>query len=228
MFFLFGVIIIFLAQGWVCVVGIVGLRRLNTLSPPLRYLLLYILAAVVIDIAKDVMSFYKIHTLWLSQCFSIIELFLFVIVFCLWGMSKKQTALLWWAYAAYLVVWIIGKFTFEPLTASDVYSGAVSQIIQISFGSWLLMAVLKDDSVVWRRDPRFWVILGIVLYASATFFLFGLFNEMLKISLEVMRTLWLMNSLFIIVQHYFFLRAFLCKSEPAREAGNGSVVETAM
>jgi hypothetical protein len=224
--FLFGIVSILITQVIVCVVGIAGLYRFKVLSPPLRYLLLYIWMEVIIDIVKDVMSFHKIHTLWLSQCFSVIELLLFVSVFCLWGINKQQTTLLWWAYAVYGMVWIIGKFTFEPLTGSDVYSGAVSQLIQISFGAWILNAVFNGNTVMLKRDPRFWVLSGIVLYASATFFLFGMFNEMLKISQEFMRKIWLMNLAFIIIQHWFFLRAFLCKPEPASETDNGSVVGT--
>jgi hypothetical protein len=226
MFFYFSVML--LAQAIVLAIGIFGVCKYHALATPLRYLLLYIGSEVIVDGTKDCMMFQRIHTLWLSQCFSLIELLLFVLVFYSWKTGKTQGVFLLWSYVVYVIVWVVGKFTFEPFTGSDVYSGAFSQLVQIGFGSWLLITVLKEESLTWVNDQRVWVVSGIVLYATATFCLFGLFNEMLRISVETMRKIWMLNNLFIVVEHLFFLRAFLCKPLPASSVGNGSVVKTVL
>jgi hypothetical protein len=201
----------YLTQAFTCLVGVIGLRKYGQLSAPLRVLELYILISVCIDIVKDVMMLYNIHTLWLSQCFSVVELFLFARVFYYWQTNKRFILLLCGSLILYLVIWVIGKFTFEPFTLSDVYSGSISQLIQIGFGTWLLLGILKDDSIVWKNDSRLWTVSGIVIYATAAFFLFGMFNVMLNLPRRIMLLVWFANLFFLIVQYSFFLRAFLCK-----------------
>jgi hypothetical protein len=204
-------IAMYLTQAFVCFVGIVGMRKYKQLGTASRVLELYILLSVGIDIVKDVMMVYNVHTLWVSQCFSVVELLLFAAVLHYWRTSKLFDTCLFGAVAIYLIVWVVGKFTFEPFTLSDVYSGSVSQIIQIGFGGWLLLEVLRDNSIVWKDDVRFWVVSGIVFYAAAAFFLFGMFNVMLTLPRQTMLLVWIANLVFLNFQYSFFLRAFFCK-----------------
>lgn len=193
------------------VVGFRGFRNYKQLSVQLRILEWYIVSSVIIDIIKDVMQFNAIHTLWLSQLYNLIELLLYVIIFFAWKSSKKYGLFLIFSYASYIIIWIGAKFTFEPLTYSDNYTYTLSQIIQIGFGGWLLLGILREPDVVWKTDSRIWVLSGIVLYAAATFFLFGMFNVMLTLPRQTMLLIWNANLLFIVIQYVFFLRAFLCK-----------------
>jgi hypothetical protein len=139
---------------------------------------------------------------------------LYTQIFFYWRTSKYNGLFIWTAYIIYFIIWIVGKFTFEPFTYSDVYSGTISQIFQIGFGVWLLLAILKDNSNVWKDDPRFWIVSGIVFYTTAAFFLFGMFNVLLTLPRNIMFVIWIANMLFIVIQYVFFLRAFLCKPAP--------------
>ena len=144
-----------------------------------------------------------------------IELLLFSIIFYSWRTSKRNGFLIWCGFFFFLFIWIIGKFTFEPITGWDKYSGSITQILQIGFGGWLLLGILKETNISWKEDVRFWVLSGIVLYAAATFLLFGLFDVLLASSLKLLRAIWPLNDAFIVMQYIFFLRAFLCKSASA-------------
>ncbi|HVN49482.1 MAG TPA: hypothetical protein VMU30_11775 [Bacteroidota bacterium] len=117
-------------------------------------------------------------------------------------------------FVLYFVIWTIGLFTFEPIYETTTYTSDISEAIQIIFGTWLLMVVLQDEKHTWKDDARLWTVSGIVLYAAATFVLFGSFNVMLKnLPAQVMINLWVINLVFIIIQHLFFLRAFFCIPE---------------
>jgi hypothetical protein len=157
------------------------------------------------------MIYKKIHTYLVGPIFSVFELLLFSCIFYAWRTSKRNGFLIWAGFAAYLLIWIIGKFTFEAITGWDNYSEPISQLIQIGFGGWILLKISKETNIVLREDIRFWVLSGIVLYAVATFFFFGLFTPMLMSNRKLLLLIWSFNDLFIVIQYIFFLRAFLCK-----------------
>lgn len=198
-------------QVFVFVVGFVGLRRYKQLTVPLQILEWYIVCSLVVDIIIDVMVYKKIHTYLLGHSFAVIELLLFSCIFYLWRISKRNGFLIWAGFATYFLIWIIGKFTFEPITGWDNYSLPVSQLIQIGFGGWILLGILKETNIVWKVDIRFWVLSGIVLYAVATFLFFGFFTPMLISNQKLLKAIWPLNDAFIVMQYIFFLRAFLCK-----------------
>jgi hypothetical protein len=204
-------IVIYTTQAFMCVVGGIGIRRYKLFSRSLRIIEWYILSSIFIDLVKDVMVYFNIHTLWLSQCFSVLELSFFASAFYSWRTNYRQGTLFWLSYLFYLSIWIIGKFSFESFSGSDVYSGSISQLIQISIGIWLLLSIQREVDLDWKNDSRIWVISGIVFYATATFLLFGLFEVLLASSRNLLRVLWLFNDAFIVIQYTFFLRAFLCK-----------------
>jgi hypothetical protein len=180
------------------------------MTVPLRILEGYILSSIVLDCVKDVMQYYNIRTLWLSQCYNLVELLLFIIIFYQWRSSKRNGMLVLSSYILYITVWIMAKFTFEPLTYSDNYTYTFSQIIQIGFGGWLMLGILQEKIINWKTDPRIWILSGIVLYAAATLFLFGMFNVMLTLPRQMMLLIWFANLIFLIIQYCFFLCAFLC------------------
>jgi hypothetical protein len=205
------ILIMYLTQIFVVYVGIVGIRRYSYFIKPLRIVVWYIVCSVIVDCIKDVMIFYNIRTLWINHWFSLLELMMFILVFNYWRASSLYFILIWVSFFAYLLLWIIGKFTFEPFGFADTYSESISQTIQIAFGIPLLIAIIGDENSLWKSDQRFWVISGIVFYSAAAFFLFSLFNVLLTIPRQIMRMIWPLNDLFIVVQYIFFLRAFLCK-----------------
>lgn len=205
--------IIILVQIIVFGIGMVGLKRFRALTVPLRYLLYYILSEIIISAIKLYMMFHRIHTLWLHDCFTVLELGLFLLLYSSIWRNKRKTKLLLFSAVLYSAIWIISKFTFEPFAEFNTYTGAMSQVLQIGFGTWLLIFIVQSEHIYWKNDPQFLAVAGIVFYTASTFFLFGLFNEMLHLSQEMLRKIWMLNDLFIVMEHLFFLRAFLCKPE---------------
>jgi len=192
-------------------VGLVGVRKWKQLTRPLRLLDVYILFGIAISIVEGVMAFNNIRNLWVIHLNRVVELFFYSCIYFLWRPGKRYGQFLWSAYFVYLIIWIIGKFTFEPFYYFDVYSGSVSQIIQIGFGGWLLYTISQEHSLEWNKDYRFLVVSGIILYAVAVFFITISFNIMLTLPRPLMRTIWMSNSFFQAILYIFFLRGFLCK-----------------
>jgi hypothetical protein len=205
-------IFVYITQVFILTVGIIGFWKWRQLTRPLRLLNVFILISFVILIAELVMGFYSIRNLWVIHLHRVVELFFYSYIYYLWRPSKQFGYLLWSAYSAYLIIWMIGKFTFEPFYYMDVYSGAVSQIIQMGFGGWLIYEISKESDFKWNKDYRFLIISGVAIYAAAAFFLFTSFNFMLTLPRPLMRMIWSSNLIFLIMQYSFFLRGFLCKT----------------
>ena len=202
---------IFITRVVECIVGFIGIKKMTHLILPLQILAWYFIISIIIDIIVDILVYYKIPTYLESQSLTVIELLLFSSIFYLWRTSKRNGYLVWIGCAVYLLIWIIGKFTFEPITGWDNYTEPIDQLFQIGFGGWLLLGILKETDIALKEDPRFWILSGIVLHAVATFFFFGLFTPMLISNRKLLRAIWPLNDAVLIMQYFFFLRAFLCK-----------------
>jgi hypothetical protein len=197
-------------------VGIIGVLRYNHLNTPMRFIAWNVVCATISGWTEHILgSHYQIHTLWLFHLNTFIELVLVLFAFYHWRTGTRHGKLLQWSFYVYAIIWLVGMFTFEPLTMSDDYSGSIAQVIQLGFSIWLLIAILKDDTVVWTNDPRFWVTSGIIIYVAFTFLLFGLFDVMLSKSSSMLRVILHINWYAIIISYVFFLRAFFCNPAPA-------------
>lgn len=203
------IIILYLSFVIESIVGFIGIYKYRKLSTELRYLEWYILFCTLMECTESFLAHHHQHNLWLLHINDPIELILLALILYGWRTNRKFGIYLWYSFAVYLVVYIVGLFSFEPLNEATTYTSDLSQAIQIMFGAWLLITVLTDDKRKWKDDARFWTVGCIVLYAAATFVLFGSFNIMLKtLPAQVMINLWVINLIFIIISHLFFLRAF--------------------
>ena len=208
-----GFVAMYSAEVFIAIVGLVGLKRYKQLALPLKILEWYIIGSIIDNCLLDVMIYKKIHTYPVSHIFSMFELLLYSCIFYFWRTSKRNGYLVWMGFAIYLLIWIIGKFTFEPISGWDKYTLPITQLIQIGFGGWLLLRMMKETCIVMKEESRFWLLSGIVLYAVATFFIFGLFTPLLLLDQKLLLAIWPLNDAFLVMQYIFFLRTFLCKPE---------------
>jgi hypothetical protein len=202
---------LFICLYFVSFVGVVGLLRFRQLSRPLRYIEGYIIYSVASGWIEYVLGVYHIHNLWLFHFNTLINFTLLLTAFYDWQNSIWNKTLIQLSLGFYLVIWIIGKFSFEPFSGLDIYSNTFAQVIQILFSASLMMTVLKDTQTVWKNDSRFWVASGLLIYVTSTFLVFGFFNVLLTMSPQVLKIIWHINWYAIIISFIFFLRAFFCK-----------------
>jgi hypothetical protein len=205
------------------VVGLIAILRYKKLSTPLRYLGWYIVFIGVAEWLEFFLAYHRIHNLWLFHFTTPIELFILSGVFYHWRKNKRDKSVILLLLTIYMIVWIVGLFSFEPLEQSNNYTMILCNLLEIVFAVILLMGFLNENQSVWHHDARFWVATGVVMYAAATMFLFGLFNVLLASSLSTLRMWSYFNWMISIVTYLFFLRAFFCKPEPVSAAGQGSV-----
>jgi hypothetical protein len=214
----------FLIEG---IAGGLGAFRFQRLTKPLRLLVALIMFWIFAGIVEHLIAQRNIHNLWISQINNVIEMIVFTWIYYSWRTSKRNGNVVTFLLAAFLSIWSIAKFTFEPLTGADDFTWALSRLIQLYVGAVMLIHILKDNAApLWYHDPKFIVTSSFVLYAAGTFFLFSLFTPMLHASIKLFRMIYQVNWVFIIISHILFLRAFFCKQEPASETDNENVAGT--
>ena len=194
------------------VATIVGGFRYRNLSRSLRileWLFVFNVVEVTIQIALAVSH---IHNLWTGHFYTFFEFIFIVLIFLNWMKPLLYRWMLWFCCSAFALFWIISKFTFEPISAFGGWTATISRILQIIFSIIILVTIVKENDIVWTKDPRFWVAASIIFYAAGSIFMFALFNNMLDISPQRLKSLWPMNSILMIISNLLYIRAFLCKT----------------
>jgi hypothetical protein len=204
-------VLFYIAMLFEIVTALVGGFRYRNLPRPLRILEWLLIINIAEVGVQWIVASLHYHNLWTSHFYTFIEFFLLVLIYSSWVKSDRNRLMLWLCLSGFIIFWIVSKFTFEPLSRLDGWTAAISKILQITFSIFLIMDVVKESDIVWRDDPRLWVIAGIIIYSAGSIFIFALFNRMLQISPDRLKIIWSLNWTLIIIANLFYARGFLCK-----------------
>lgn len=194
------------------IVGGIGVYRYKKLSKPLQYLVWLLIFWFMMSIIEFLVDqLLHIHNIWLLHYVTLIETIITLWIFYQWRTSKINGLIFIFSTIGFLLIWIIGKFTFETMSYGDNVTSSISYIMILSFIIYLLLHMIREENVSLSNDARFWVACGFCIYFSGTFFLFSLFNFMLSLPRETMQKIFVLNWLFSIISDILFARAFFCK-----------------
>jgi hypothetical protein len=194
-----------------CVAAIVGGFRYRNLPHPLKFLEWLIILSILEFGLQWTLASFNIRNLWVSHFFTLIEITFVVLIYSSWIELRQNRSILSICFSAFVVLWIVSKFTFEPLSHVDGWTDPISKILQIIFSIFILIDIVKESEVDWTSDSRFWIVAGIIIYAAGSIFMSALFNKMLEISRENLLKVWHMNWILMSISNLLFARGFLCK-----------------
>jgi hypothetical protein len=189
----------------------VGGYRYKSLSRPLQ-ILEWLLVFIILEVGLEwILSTLHFNNLWPIHFTTLIECSLLVFVFYSWMMNHRARMILVLCFSVYVLLWLVSKFTFEPLSMTDDWTATISKVLQIVCSVYVLVEVVKETDIVWTNDPRVWVSAGIIIYSAGSLFMFALFTRMLLISPERLKFIWSFNWILLMISNLLFARAFLCK-----------------
>jgi hypothetical protein len=195
----------------------IGIYRYKKLSKPLQYLVWLLIFWFMMSIIEFLVDqLLHIHNIWLLHYVTLIETIITLWIFYQWRTSKINGLIFIFSTIGFLLIWIIGKFTFETMSYGDNVTSSISYIVILSFIIYLLLHMIREENVSLSNDARFWVASGFCIYFSGTFLLFALFNFLLSIPREIMQKIFVLNWLFTIISDAFFVRSFFCKPASAK------------
>jgi hypothetical protein len=177
-----------------------------------RLVSLLLVATLVSGIAELWMGLYGIRNLWVGHISTLIEYILILSTYHLWKPKMIDKRIIKIGIIAFIALWTVSKFTFEPFYRDDTYTSAIAKTIEIITSASVLFDVLGDSNVVVKTDARVWISSGIIIYASGTLFLFALFNMIVNTSPELIKTLWPINWILSIVFTLLLARGIWCRA----------------
>jgi hypothetical protein len=191
--------------------AVVGGFRYRSLPRPLRILEWMIIVSIFEVIVQLTLAYYHIHNTWTMHFITLIEIVFVFLMYSLWIKQRQSRLMLLFCLSAFVVLWIVSKFTFEPFSLLDGWTATISMILQIIFSTLLLVDVVKESDIIWTDDPRFWIATGIIIYSAGSLFWFAFFNKMLQISPERLKQVFYLNWILSIISNLLYARGFLCK-----------------
>ncbi|MCG7752531.1 hypothetical protein [Flavihumibacter cheonanensis] len=162
---------------------------------------------------KHILSKIGIDSNFLLYVFTIIEfllLFIYLFLFLKESRIKKFlliTAVIFFVIAAYNFF----ENNFKSFKSVDTILIAVSSIILIIESIvYLFESIQNPDIDFIYSKPSFWVVVGIMIYFSGTFFLFLQYENL---SDSDKKSFWIINMICFILKNIFFSISFILKPE---------------
>jgi hypothetical protein len=190
---------------------IVGWIRRKYLSRGSRVLLGLLAFYLLFLPTQLAMLFSDANTHWLSQLYVFLEFCTIAIVLLLEIDDAHVRAAIKWAIFMYCTFWLMAKFTIEPLTLYDNYTGPFAAVLLIVIATYKLIELLREGRESVFRKSMFWISTGIIVYYVGTMPLVSLANMLLTRPLEEFANFWKINWGLAIVSNLIYTKAFTCK-----------------
>jgi hypothetical protein len=191
---------------------VAGLSRIGRLTRPMRLFLILVSIGAAVEYGSFVMGKFHIHNLWLLQLYHLIDFVLILTLFRRWLIDEGKRTVVRWAGIVFVSLWVVAKFTIEPLTAADQYTYAASSLIILPIALVLLFEIAGDDTRDFVKESRFWVISGFLLYFAGNFILFSVFQWATSLALLDFLTVWTVHWSLNVVVNVIFTMSFLLVS----------------
>lgn len=194
----------------------IGLVTFNKLDQRMRLILALVLLALIPHSARIISKVMHLEFGYFYNAYIPLELVLTAYFFRL-NLSKP-------IYLKFVDIGLLIGLTNFLFFAMDkpfakFYNDAVA-INNIIYVGWVLLTLLEiyDDSIEFNfRQPLFWVLMGLLLYTTATPIIYPMWSVIRSPEFPKLRSLFLVNSIFNLIMYLFFAYAFyLCISQPKK------------
>jgi len=150
------------------------------------------------------------------RIFTVIEYLLFTAYFYSITQSKTFKKLLY-----FLSILFLGYSIFDFLMSGQgsfdsIPTGIAAILILFYSIYYLFEKIKKPDTLFLYSIPSFWIVVGLIIYFSGTFFLF-IFSQNNFNNPAFKSTFSLINNSFIILRNLLFAVAFLIKPEKSKQ-----------
>jgi hypothetical protein len=191
-----------------------GWKLRNFLDRPLRLFLYRIIFAAAADIGAKILGMMWIPNAWFVQSFHCVDVaWLFLIISMVVGESPYAKGFRI-AIPAYVGAFLVGKFTFEPMTGMDQYTYTVASLFLIVGAILILLRTISADEGDPFAMPWFWVSMGLLTYFASNLVLFSVFHWFTTLSTDEAVRIWTFHWIGNTLVNGIYLAAFLRVKKP--------------
>jgi hypothetical protein len=193
------------------IVAVWALLKWKTVQGAQRFLILLFVEIALSSVVCTVLGWSGRNNLWVIHIATLCDFIIEIGMFILWKKRKYEKRVLFIVGCLFVIVWLISKWTFEPMDKFDSYTSVISSVAELIIAITILFDVLRDAIPSLRMDPRVWVASGIIIYTAGALFILALFNEMLNISPDLIKKVWPLNWLLSFIGIILMARSLTCQ-----------------
>jgi len=158
------------------IAGVLGLFIYRFLKRESRLIVVMLCIGTITSFIGAITGLRGINNLFLFHFFTLFEHIITITIIRGWVQVRKIRKALQFIMISFVIFWIISKFTFENIKAYDNYTASLNSTILIIACGYYLSRIFLDQDIPITKLPEFWFALGIFIYHSGVFVLFGTSN----------------------------------------------------
>ena len=191
----------------------VGLARYGRLDKSMRAFTIFAIIGSISVTVEFCLGKLGITNYFLADIYYLLSMLLLAIVYH-WSISGKRAQnMLKGAAIVYFLVWAVDEICFANRSQVNSTLAMISSIFLVIISMVALQTLLRTPKERLTAQPVFWISTGTILYSAGSFLVFGLSNELLKLSLAYFTIAWHINWILYIVSMLMFTKGLLCKSQ---------------
>lgn len=205
----------YIVPGSILVPLLFFLLRYRIAPAILKTLFWYLVFAAIVNLAANMLAARSQPNLWLLHVYTIIEAVLLLYFFLRLlpnGTVKKTLPVLMILFPLY---GIINLLLFHATSKFNTYPRSVEALlfIALSIYYWSTHAEAEEEYTSWTDNPYNWIVSGIILYFSSSFFLF-LFSNFLLVNItsqavtNIWQWAWTIHATLLMIMYLLFAGGF--------------------
>lgn len=191
----------------------VGVARLSHLGKAVRILTVLCILACVNIAAQFYLASLRLTNYFVSDFYSVVEVSLLCAVFCFSTASRGTRRVLTAMVLLYVAFWVVDMVWFYNPAQINSVMAIVSRFFLVVMSLVTLQTAMRDEASHITGRPVFWVVIGVLLYASGTMVVFAVSNELLNLDPPYFDIAWHVNWSLLIIANLAYTRGMLCKSQ---------------
>jgi hypothetical protein len=168
----------------------IGLSRYRALPRPMRLFLVFIAINVSSEVVSYSLASHGVSNLWFIHLYDLVTTVLLFEILILLCRSRGAHTVFRLISAVYVAAWFVGKFTFEPFTASDQFTFSGFGTVMVIASTYCLFQLVSLDDLDLRKEYRFWLLAGIFLDHIGNLILFSVLEHYIHLDLGQGITIW--------------------------------------
>lgn len=195
------------------------LRRKNKKPDYMKNFFLYPLIGLLVSANTIFSRFLLIYSIKLNFLIQILlclfDLIFWFLFFSNFFKTRKDITKIRLLFFFTIAIEIV-LFQFSELNKSNLHTISIINICKTIFCIFFYYKLFKDvPTQNIKLEPSFWIITGLFFYSCLSIPLYAL-NEYVisKFSSIISSTILAISNIFVIIMHFFFIKAYLCTIRP--------------
>ena len=196
----------------------IGFLRRKSLDEGLNWFCWLLFFDLAVSGGQLILNFYKIKNLWLSHLFVLVQ-FSFVIGICAkWVETAVVRKLFLISIALFSALWIISRFTFEPITVPTTYVTPIAKAILVAISLYMISSIAQSSEQL-SKEPRYWIVSGIVISSAGSLLFYAFRGIIDKFGRDELLIAYSVHWAIDIVANIIYSIGFLCRQPTPGSGG---------